>query len=355
MYKLASRLPIRLVRVFAFVALAGVAGPAQAFCRTGTCPLSQDYSPTVTECRPPGEDTCVFKGMTLRNVPVWWRPACLGYSVQRDASQYVSVDDATKAAARAFSAWTTRSCPTNGTGTSRVSIDARDLGPAVCGDIGYFPDRANQHVIVFRDETWPHEKSPSEQAAGKSRTIALTTISFDPNSGEIFDADIEINSAEHSVIITDGAKLAENVYDLDSVLTHEVGHFLGIAHSPDSQAVMYPKDEGGSVRHRDLTTDDIDAICTLYPSSGLRPVDPQLNPSGTMAPGVCDPTPRHGFSSVCATAPAPTSQAGCSIRQSPRTAAQDGWAIALSALALAALPFARRSRGRRQSPSRGST
>ncbi|KAF9661531.1 hypothetical protein SADUNF_Sadunf19G0078500 [Salix dunnii] len=54
-----------------------------------------------------------------------------------------------------------------------------------------------------------------------------------------------------------------NQNDLESVSVHEIGHLLGLDHSNDPEAIMYPTIETGT-KKRDLTQDDIDGIHALY-------------------------------------------------------------------------------------------
>ncbi len=60
--------------------------------------------------------------------------------------------------------------------------------------------------------------------------------------GQILDADIFFNPADSNVIFSAPAVLAANPksYDLESILTHELGHFFGFSHSAIWSAMMYP-------------------------------------------------------------------------------------------------------------------
>jgi hypothetical protein len=291
---------------------------ASAFCRTTTSNIPADFQPSVDQCWTQG-------------LPLWWRNACVGYSIQKDASRQVSYDDASNAIALAFSKWTSTTCPTNGTGPSRVSIDVRDLGPVDCGAVQYNTDQPNQHVIVFRDNAWPHNDA--------NNTLALTTVVFNPDTGEIYDADMEINTAQVKVTLQDPVPMEG--YDFASIVTHETGHFLGMAHSGDIHATMYAHYNQGSTAMRSLTSDDVAGICTIYPPDGTRSVATSVASSGSIAEDSCDPTPRHGFSTECAS---PQSSSKCSV--SAAGAPGSAWACACACAAACAVAIARRGRRR---------
>jgi hypothetical protein len=68
--------------------------------------------------------------------------------------------------------------------------------------------------------------------------------------------------------------------DLETVAAHEIGHTLGLDHSDDPSALMYPSYEGP---HRALGTDDIAGIQALYGLASNQPPAPDI-PSNQAPP-----------------------------------------------------------------------
>jgi Matrixin len=260
----------RLAGVACMVGVTGATSNAAAFCREITASPPAGYDPVAQGC---------FGAQASGVFEVYWKNLCVGYSLQKDASTQVTLDQATQVAAQAFAAWSGATC-----GGGSPSITAVDEGPVDCALVQYNEDQPNQHVIIFRDAAWPYSDS--------SNTLGLTTITFDVTDGEIFDADMEINSHDYPLVVDGTGDADAGGYDLLSIMTHEAGHFLGLAHSTDASAMMFAHYESGATA---LTADDVAGICTIDAPDGTRSTS-----DGPLAGETCDPTPRHGFSTECA-------------------------------------------------------
>lgn len=280
---------------------------AQAYCR----------SRTVREaaCDEVDEAGCRSCGKVL-----FWRSRCVGFSMQEDASRQVSYDAVERAATAGFARWATAPCA-----GGAASIDARNLGPVSCSAVGFNTRAPNQNTITFRDGAWRPDDPAALPGGLRGETIALTTTSYSTRTGELVGADMEVNSSQFS--FTASGQPAANSFDLEAVITHEAGHFLGLAHTPDRSAVMYAGGEPGRTLQRDLKADDIAAICDAYPADGRRNVDLATDASGAIASLACDPLPANGLSTTCTTNPS----VDCSLHGAPRTGASRGaWALGLA-------------------------
>src|SRR6185436_4346321 len=104
-----------------------------------------------------------------------------------------------------------------------------NLGPATCTEVLYNQNGPNQNVIVFRDDKWPY--------SDPNNTLGLTTVTFNADTGEIYDADMELNATAKN--LSTSVAVPANGFDLLSVVTHEAGHFLGLAHATSATSTMY--------------------------------------------------------------------------------------------------------------------
>ena len=110
------------------------------------------------------------------------------------------------------------------------------------------------------------------------RVLASTSFLVDDTSGALIESDIFFNA---SVLWSVAAGGESGRFDLESIATHEIGHFEGLGHSAlgettaqnggrnvdSSEAVMFPiAYSRGSVAGRTLKADDIAGISDLYPT-----------------------------------------------------------------------------------------
>ncbi len=238
---------------------------ASAYCRATTC----DPGDPQQHCQVDARSQC-----TLSGSPLYWASGCITVNVQQDGAPLarISADQAQASVERALHTW--------------LSVDCGGAGPALratvgqqieCGRAEYSTDHHNANVVLFREGSWPY--------AGAADALGVTWLHFDDEQapGQLWDADIEINAVTEP--LSAGHPNSDEA-DLDSVLTHEIGHLLGLGHTLDVEATMAAGYVPGSTELRSLAEDDKAGICAIYP------------PDRQLASSSCEP--RHGFSEQCA-------------------------------------------------------
>ena len=112
------------------------------------------------------------------------------------------------------------------------------------------------------------------------RTLGVTSFTLDRTTGALVEADIFLNSIFDWSTAAGGEA---NKYDVQSIVTHEEGHLLGLGHSLlgetelrptggrrvlGKRAVMFPiAFAAGTVLDRTLQDDDIAGISITYPTA----------------------------------------------------------------------------------------
>jgi len=120
--------------------------------------------------------------------------------------------------------------------------------------IGYSSYGGNANIVIFHEDGWPYEQRP----------VAFTSVTYNPNSGIIFDADIELNAEDYEFTAGGPDKNPGDI-DIQNTITHEAGHIVGLDHSAVGEATMFESSIFGEKLKRDLAHDDIAGICELYP------------------------------------------------------------------------------------------
>lgn len=279
--------------------------PSSAWCRM-----------TTSARLPSASEPCIFPDPEAdppEHYLEWLRP-CSSVTLSVSAPS----DDLTEAEVegvlrRSIATWEAVSC-----GGVPFGIDIELMAERSTCDVPLYRDGGggNANTIMFVRDWGAREYDPA--------AFAITTVWHRRSTGEILDVDMEMNERRGPFGICPDAGCVERTVDLENVITHELGHYLGIAHSEEIEATMYASAVAGETIKRDLHPDDIEGLCVTYPA-------------GTPG-GACDHTPRGGVDLDCEVR-------GCACSAGPRTPSPFG----LFAFGLLAL-IARRARaGRRRS------
>jgi hypothetical protein len=229
--------------------------------------------------------------------PLYWQSSCETVTVYLNGFTAMTPDEVAKSIGAAAAAWGPDSvtCPaaTGDAGNGHPYFEiitelSNDTGSPGIGIAG-------KNSIIFQTTAWTEDGA----------ALALTSV-YKEADGHIVDADIEINATVPGGIawanLDPGAPPPEHGilrYDLQTVMTHEFGHFLGLAHTcidpngsagdgnntpsnaTDDQgvqvpscaaagtkqveAVMWYEVDPESIAKRALTPDDVRGICAIYP------------------------------------------------------------------------------------------
>jgi MYXO-CTERM domain-containing protein len=235
--------------------------------------------------------------------PLKWFSSCETVTIYLNGFSAMTPDEVAKSIGAAAAAWGPDSvtCPAD-VGDGGNGHPYFEILPQMATG-GSVPAVGNdgKNSIIFQTTTWDPTISPE--------ALAFTQVFKEPN-GHIVDADIEINAAPGTgfewINLDPGASSGGHLprFDLQTVMTHEFGHFLGLAHTcvtdpygggngadgndvpantkddrgqtipscddtsvPQYAAVMWANIDDGSSAKRVLSTDDARGVCAIYPSA----------------------------------------------------------------------------------------
>ena len=233
----------RLSFAACIVATLSSSATARAYCRTNTC------DPTRGENCSVDKDGCRQGGK-----PLYWGISPVPFLVNQAGSTKNAIDSSgfEKVIASAFDTWSSANC---GKG-KHPNIAGVSLGQTPDSVVEFIAGQQNANIFMFRDDLW--------MATAPGSALALTTVSYDWHTGEIYDADVEVNGTGGNI---SNARTSDGA-DLPSIMTHEMGHFLGLDHSSKKTATMYISYVPGKGDLRSLDVDDMAAVCLIYPPRG---------------------------------------------------------------------------------------
>lgn len=116
---------------------------------------------------------------------------------------------------------------------------------------------------------WVESKSDSDYPSISSALAVTFTFRFTSGArtGEITDANMVFNGADYTW--TTDVIANPSALDIAEVATHEIGHAIGLNHSPIGSATMFPRTGSGVTKSRTLSPDDQIAASLIYPTSSF--------------------------------------------------------------------------------------
>jgi hypothetical protein len=192
-------------------------------------------------------------------VSIYWAGSePIQYAVQENTSRRMSLELLESALKAGFSQWSSPTC-------SSLQFDYR-------GEAEVRTELKEMNQIIVVSEEWPEASVDA---------VGLTTMFYNPKNGVISHGKIELNEVNFDFVdvLESGCGLATE-YDLHAVLTHEIGHFIGLAHVSEAyrQArvdlgedppTMSPEVFECDEQFRTLEADDLEAVCFVYPAGQI--------------------------------------------------------------------------------------
>jgi len=260
-----SGYPIMRRRLTIQLALALVLLPTLSwgYCRQYSC---QDDEANGVMCQRDEHD-CIVEGNMLH-----YTSPCLKFGVAQGQAASLGLTDESFAAIveQAFARWQNVDCG----GGRHPGLQVRSVG-VIASDEPYFCDAVELNLSVwFLEDMWVREPD----------ALGYTVSVYAEDDAEVFDADVLLNLGK----ITEDLQGEATDEVLLSIITHEAGHFLGLAHSDDAEAVMAATYSRRDLRGRELTQDDINGVCEIFPPRNDVQCDTPSYPQAAIEATACE-------------------------------------------------------------------
>jgi hypothetical protein len=239
----------------------------------------------------PRPASAYVREVTSIGIPVAWKNPCVAMHLfLGDPPPVLTADQFLQAGVLAASVW---SQPALACSDIRLGVLSE---PEPTSEIGH----DGRNIIAFRREAWCSaafaNANPDGNTCYPSSALAITTIFKNRDTGEILDTDILFNAVNYAWgdLVALPNQTAGTTVDFQNALTHELGHVIGLDHScytpndggprlldntgqpaidcvspslPASvaESMMYPSVSPKDTPKRDLSPDDQQGVCEIYP------------------------------------------------------------------------------------------
>lgn len=213
---------------------------ARAFCRTTTV---EPLGDTCSSCESEG-------------YPLAWPQGTIRYVLNERGFPGYSEASLRAALQESFDPWLSVTC----------DGDPVELDVAASSELTRLTARPKE--TAFRTNVIGHLSAFEWANAGFDRhAFAQTSVRYDRATGIIYGADIWFNGGvgDYTACADTGCSSLDRDVDLRNVATHEIGHFLGLAHTRVEGATMTCNALRTEVDKRTLEADDEAGLCEIYP------------------------------------------------------------------------------------------
>jgi hypothetical protein len=211
---------------------------------------------------------------------LYWNKRNLTFSLGSVASPNIRKEVSDEVFRDSFDVWQNLtvgsdsvSCAQPASATDITFAEQARLNDAVGYDVNN--PSSNRNLLVFKLQGWVYGRD----------VIGLTSTTYNANTGEILDADIEFNEQHLNFSVSD--TLVNT--DLKNAAVHEIGHFLGFDHSSQAGSTMEYKASPQETHKRDLHCDDVALMLLRYPAG--KPVGSCDENEDLSSCGYCAPPP----------------------------------------------------------------
>lgn len=267
--------------------------------------------------------------------PLYWSSRCIFVTYDDEGTPAIEGDEEFAVLDRSFASWQRAA---DACSYLQIVLEGRRPQEIAIDEV---------NAVKFRNDRWcTPATADTPELCHDPDAMAITTVSYiqnpqSPRHGEIIDADIEINAVHYAVSVDDQTTSDRPCHaDLTSVVTHEIGHVLGLADactntpsendwldaagnpvpscwqsgiSPEVRAsTMFGVANCGETFKATLEPQDEQALCEMYPAAN--------------DPGVCARASR--------TTVQPKEDSGCAVSAGALGSASWAGAAAMISLAL---------------------